>query len=430
MRIDEELAKYKKYKHGVFVYGAGYFGRIVARFLLENKCFVKGFIVSRKNQEVDNKSVLGRPVYGVDIINDVRKDDCKIIVAVDEKYHEDIRRTLFSYGVRNTLFISNECLSQITSRIMLNDNVCMNNSINVLIYHRVGNYGPNLRGVVIDEGLFENQLVYLKENYRIIRTDDDWTSIDDKTIVLTFDDGYCDFYYKVVPLLEKYRVPATVFITTGNIDTDHEFWGDELERIVFYNQERGKDILVNGKSFGFKTPYELKASYFALRQMLKDMKCDDRMALIHDLIQRCGVDGLQSRDDYRSMTSKEIRECSKSPFVTIGAHSVTHCCLSRESIQVQKKEMKNSKEQLEDIIGKPVEFFAYPYGEEKDFTNETIRIAKEIGFKKVFAAYRGLVNSKDEYGRIPRNDISKVKDMKASIKELKILELCYSDPYV
>src|SRR3954471_4527910 len=53
-----------------------------------------------------------------------------------------------------------------------------------------------------------------------------------RAVVVTFDDGYADNLYKAKPLLERYDIPATVFVVTCAIGREREFWWDDLERLL------------------------------------------------------------------------------------------------------------------------------------------------------------------------------------------------------
>lgn len=53
-----------------------------------------------------------------------------------------------------------------------------------------------------------------------------------KTIVLTFDDGYASFYYKVFPLLKKYGIKATVFIVTCDVGKKGYMTWEQLKEIA------------------------------------------------------------------------------------------------------------------------------------------------------------------------------------------------------
>ena len=52
-----------------------------------------------------------------------------------------------------------------------------------------------------------------------------------KSIAVTFDDGYESVYYIAFPILQKYSIPATVFLVTGYVGTDRVFWWDEIRRM-------------------------------------------------------------------------------------------------------------------------------------------------------------------------------------------------------
>lgn len=90
---------------------------------------------------------------------------------------------------------------------------------------------------IIDEQKLEDKKIKLNNNFYNSET----INISKKTVVLTFDDGYKDFYTEAFPILQKYNFTSTVFIPTGFINKEgksglrnksHLSWSEiiELER--------------------------------------------------------------------------------------------------------------------------------------------------------------------------------------------------------
>jgi peptidoglycan/xylan/chitin deacetylase (PgdA/CDA1 family) len=95
----------------------------------------------------------------------------------------------------------------------------LKNKASILMYHSVGDNSAFFT-VKIDD--FEKQLIFIKKNYRIISLKDLFIALKDgknfdKSVVVTFDDGYQDNYGNVFPLIKKYEIPITIFLTTGKI---------------------------------------------------------------------------------------------------------------------------------------------------------------------------------------------------------------------
>lgn len=96
----------------------------------------------------------------------------------------------------------------------------------MLMYHYIGN-NPDPKDLARDTlsvtpDKFEEQIKYLKENgYQTTTLDTLYAALrktvvlPEKSVILTFDDGYIDFYYNAFPILQKYNTRATVFIPTG-----------------------------------------------------------------------------------------------------------------------------------------------------------------------------------------------------------------------
>lgn len=81
---------------------------------------------------------------------------------------------------------------------------------------------------------FEKQLLFLKKNSNLISLETlveliaDRKEIPKKTIALTFDNGHTDFHKNALPLLFKYKVPATLFIYPSLINSAQQFWSDTI----------------------------------------------------------------------------------------------------------------------------------------------------------------------------------------------------------
>jgi peptidoglycan/xylan/chitin deacetylase (PgdA/CDA1 family) len=82
----------------------------------------------------------------------------------------------------------------------------------VLLYHRVG---PGLAEIELSEAEFERQLVHLAESEPVGSLDAALEAGGTGGVVLTFDDGTPDFHERVLPLLQRYRLPAVLYLATG-----------------------------------------------------------------------------------------------------------------------------------------------------------------------------------------------------------------------
>lgn len=104
--------------------------------------------------------------------------------------------------------------------------------ITVLIYHRVG--GGSDSAVDLEPAVFDAQLAHLVEHLRVLSLDDAVAELaggpppdDDRHgVVVTVDDGTDDFVDVVVPILERHRVPATLYVATHYVESGEAFpWG-------------------------------------------------------------------------------------------------------------------------------------------------------------------------------------------------------------
>ncbi len=82
----------------------------------------------------------------------------------------------------------------------------------------------------------------------------------------------------------------------------------------------------------------------------------------------------------RPLSWEELQTLADHPLVSIGSHAWTHRRLSELPLTEQDNEMAQSKSTLETRLHKPVNWFAYPYGDKRSFSEETIACLKRTGF--------------------------------------------------
>lgn len=410
----------------VFCYGAGLYGRTVAAYLAGRGKKIEGFIVTDLSNDM---SVQGHKVYSIDGYLDIHKEEMGIIITVGEKYRDEISDILKNGGIDDYIYVSDEVIPYMQENGNFENKYKSDNNISVLCYHRVADVPLDTWKINVRKELFEQHLRYYKENYTVLRSENEWNlKNNSRGVVLTFDDGYEDAYTNILPLLEKYEIPATFFICVGNLNTDKEFWWDELERIIFYANKNKKNIEAFGENIPIRSYEEKEKACYRIHPILKSMDYKERDKWLIDARFQLGCE--KKRSSCHSLSYNQLKELAKSEFVTIGGHTITHSCLANESYEKQKWEIEESKKEIENIIGKEIEVFSYPFGQRDDFTEETVEIAKSVGYKRIFTAYAGVAREGSRNGYIPRINIGKENNFDSGMRKLLLYENIYGDDMV
>jgi peptidoglycan/xylan/chitin deacetylase (PgdA/CDA1 family) len=289
----------------------------------------------------------------------------------------------------------------------------------ILGYHRVDNAPFDSFSMGIIPQHFAEQLEVLHQQTHPMSLPDLMQGLRDnhlprRAVALTFDDGYADNLYQVKPLLERYQIPATVFVATGYIG--REFWWYELERILLSARVLPDRLYLPVHSsvyewlldgVGKELPYVgIESLEWKINSPLASSTADDpasaplkkkersfRQQLLwrlHKLLlswspaerQRAMLQ-LQAWADVKSsngpihpaLTHDELIPLTSGGLVNVGAHTVTHPVLSELSLTAQQAEIQQSKIYLEKILGQPVTSFSYPHGSVTAFTQTLVREA-------------------------------------------------------
>jgi peptidoglycan/xylan/chitin deacetylase (PgdA/CDA1 family) len=246
------------------------------------------------------------------------------------------------------------------------------------------------------------------------------------TVVVTFDDGYADTLGAALPLLQSYGVPATVFLTSGYIGSDREFWWDALERILLMPGRLPSSLRVtigehvrewqfaesleySAESCGHHCdwgafdapPTERHAAYREMWALIGPLREDARRAVLDELFVAANLENT-ARETHRLLREPEVLQLGRSDLVQFGSHSVTHSMLSSLNEAEQRQEIVVSKASLEALTGRPVTMFAYPYGQKEHYTQETVGMVREAGFLCACSNFPGVLTPRTSLYEIPR----------------------------
>lgn len=303
----------------------------------------------------------------------------------------------------NNLYVSARSLVRTPLNLLLNQ---VDPPVIVLIYHRVTTLPSDPEMLAVTPENFRQQMRYLKENYPLVRFEDDWAQTVKPAVCITFDDGYADNALEALPILEDVGVPATFFVSTGTIDTDQAFWWDELECIIMEKQNLPPSFTLNdsgsAKTWQTGTHSERQEFYQDTVQALKNVTPGKRNDRLRQLRHWAGAEE-EFTDTHRAMTVDELRLLANSSWVTIGAHTVTHARLSSLPPAAQAEEIAASKTQLEEWLGRGIQVFSYPFGRRCDYTKTTVALCQKAGFTKAAANFAGQTHRWTDPHQIPRH---------------------------
>ncbi|MGV3586149.1 MAG: polysaccharide deacetylase family protein [Adhaeribacter sp.] len=288
----------------------------------------------------------------------------------------------------------------------------------VLMYHRIASPACDPWGLAVSEANFETQLQVMQQTGHVVSLPNllnqvKTGTIRHKSIVLTFDDGYVDNYLAAKPLLEKYQLPATFFIPTGNLGQAKEFWWDELERIILQTPilPARLSIQLLGKQHNFSLEPETELTP-ALRQQHQQWhesvpppttRTKVYMLLWQEIVQETAARQSQilaelrawaglpdaARSNYQCMSEQQLLDLAHHPLFRVGAHTVTHTALGFQPAEVQQQEIIGSKNTLEKITGREIDLFSFPNG---SYNQSAQNILKATGFKTGVTTFHSAVN--------------------------------------
>jgi peptidoglycan/xylan/chitin deacetylase (PgdA/CDA1 family)/CelD/BcsL family acetyltransferase involved in cellulose biosynthesis len=260
-------------------------------------------------------------------------------------------------------------------------------------YHRVNDdRDPFFNALSVSQ--FCAQMEYLAQHFRLVSLDQlasgDWPCNGHRcSVAITFDDGYRDNFVHAFPILKKLGIPATIFLTTGYIESGQLPWYDQV-RLAFKltAQSHLSMPAIGATSVSLKGEADrLKAMEMVLA-WLRNSGDSNRPGWLPELFRSLRVPG-ELNLPATMLAWNEIRQMSRAG-ISFGAHTVTHPVLGGLPLARLEDEILGSKKTVEQRLQVPVRHFAYPFGKPTDFGCEAKRIVQAAGFQTAVTTVSGV----------------------------------------
>lgn len=241
------------------------------------------------------------------------------------------------------------------------------------------------RNITADQ--FEKQMAYFKREFDVISLKKAFNLVrnnikpDKKTITISFDDGYQNNLTVALPILEKYKIPATIFISGVCLEEeDYILFPDIFAGLLYFHKDKidhiKKNILSHTNGLSSELPLLL---------ILKSCEYGQRDEIINKITSDLNLwSDLEKIPDenYKLLKRSEITELAKSELVDIGSHGYLHYDLTKVNENNAKQDLTHSKKILEECLQAKIEMLAFPYG---SYNKRIQKIAEQIGYDKLLA---------------------------------------------
>ncbi len=207
----------------------------------------------------------------------------------------------------------------------------------------------------------------------------------------TFDDGYRDNRDHALPVLREFDAPCTVYAVSDFAEGTGRLWWVALEQAIAKANAIEVEIGGTATRFDTATPAAKQLAFDQLHDWLRALPDEhDAQREVSALCRRHGIDESAICREL-CMSWDELKLFANDPLVTIGAHTITHCNLAKQSEENALHELSMSRCRLEEALGRPVRHLAYPYGDRSAAGPREFSLAQAAGFKTAVTTRPGMI---------------------------------------
>jgi peptidoglycan/xylan/chitin deacetylase (PgdA/CDA1 family) len=207
----------------------------------------------------------------------------------------------------------------------------------------------------------------------------------------TFDDGYRDNRDFALPVMGEFDAPFTVFVASDFAEGTGRLWWIALEKLIA--KASSLEVTLGGVALTLdaETPAAKQAAYDRLHDWLRALPGGhDVRREISALCARYGVDEAAICPEL-CMSWDELKLFAADPLVSIGAHTISHCNLAKQTEETASHEMTESRARIATALQRQVLHFAYPYGDMIAAGAREFALAGAAGYKTAVTTRPGMI---------------------------------------
>ncbi len=268
----------------------------------------------------------------------------------------------------------------------------MRGKLIILTYHSFCSKWPRGLFSSLPVARFEHQVKWLRKNFKLVSLEQGLKCLQlgraDKQpwLAITIDDGFRDNYTHAWPILQKYSVPATIFLATDFIDTGRPPWPTQLVEILERTQKKRLDSPFRA---GLNNFAERSAVARKLKKSWSSLPPRERFEKLTLLRQHLRMD---EETHYPPLTWDQIRVMQQGG-IRFGSHTTYHSILSAVDPTIMTQELADSKCRLEAELQEPCVLFAYPDGKHYGLSKAALEsCGYQVAVTQDFGSNYGIKN--------------------------------------
>jgi len=234
--------------------------------------------------------------------------------------------------------------------------------VRIIAYHNISKIYPSYLDISMKPDIFEKQIQLLKNSCNIVSLDEANELLKNNknykdTVAFTFDDSYKEYFTDLFPILQKYKIPATIFISTGPLENGFPLHVDLLIHAIHNTEKKFLDLKRHNLRTYFLDTFTVKENAIhEINDHLKNLPENFKLEFIKEIYEKLEIDFNDMKRSGMVLTWEDVKEMSKNG-IEFGSHTITHPDLTMLSDEDATEEISGSKDRIKKNTGIKPSFF-------------------------------------------------------------------------